>query len=93
MPQIKPLVFAAFALAVSQALEQTPPIYAGAISNINVKPSNKLKGKVQVSTATAGVSSLFAALGFPILKDVLSARVKLRHFEYGGYADHERRLV
>lgn len=58
--------------------------YAGAINYISIKPSSELKGKVQFTEATDSESSAFAAVGFPILKDLLAARVKVRHYEFGG---------
>lgn len=58
--------------------------YAGAINYVTVKPSQDISGTVSVTGAQAGESSAFAAVSFPVLKDVLSARVKVKHYEFGG---------
>ncbi|MBZ4209497.1 MAG: TonB-dependent receptor [Rhodoferax sp.] len=58
--------------------------YAGAINYISVKPSDKVSGTISATAASAGEASAFGAVSFPVLKDVLSARVKVKHYEYGG---------
>lgn len=58
--------------------------YAGAINYITVRPGNELKGTVAVTMAAAEETSVFGAVSLPLLKDVLSARVKFKQYEYGG---------
>ena len=58
--------------------------YAGAINYVTVKPSQEIEGRVSLTGAQAGESSAFGAISFPILKDVLSARVTAKHYQYGG---------
>lgn len=58
--------------------------YAGAINYITAKPGNQMKGSISLTAAQHGETTAFGALSFPILKDVLAARVKLKHYEYGG---------
>ena len=58
--------------------------YAGAINYITVKPGNEVKGKVSVTIAGQGERTLSGAVTLPIVHDLLSLRVRGRHYEYGG---------
>jgi outer membrane receptor protein involved in Fe transport len=58
--------------------------YAGAINYITAKPSQTVKGTVSVSRASAGEDTLFGAVSFPVLPEVLSARLKVKDYSYGG---------
>jgi iron complex outermembrane recepter protein len=58
--------------------------YAGAINYITVKPGNEVKGKISATIAGQGERTISAAITLPIVKDVLSLRVRGRHYEYGG---------
>jgi outer membrane receptor protein involved in Fe transport len=58
--------------------------YAGAINYTTVRPGNELKGTVTGTWASATERSAFGAVSVPIQKDVLAARVRAKHFEYGG---------
>ena len=58
--------------------------YAGAINYVTVDPGNVLKGKVTGTIASDGERSAFGALSVPLMKDVLSMRVRLKHSEFGG---------
>ena len=58
--------------------------YAGAINYVTVKPGQDLEGRVSVTAASAKEVSAFGAVTIPIRKDVLSARVTAKHYEYGG---------
>ncbi len=58
--------------------------YAGAINYITAKPSQTVKGTVSITGASAGEHTVFGAVSFPILPEVLSARVKVKDYAYGG---------
>ncbi len=58
--------------------------YAGAINYITVRPGNDLKGKISATIAGQGERTISAAITLPIVRDVLSVRVRGRHYEYGG---------
>ncbi len=58
--------------------------YAGAINYVTVKPSHEVEGRVSVTGGQAGESSIFGAISFPVLKDVLAARVTAKHHQFGG---------
>ncbi len=58
--------------------------YAGAINYVTVDPGNVLKGKVSSTIASDGERSVFGALTVPLMTDVLSMRVRLKHSEFGG---------
>jgi outer membrane receptor protein involved in Fe transport len=58
--------------------------YAGAINYVTVDPGNVLKGKVTGTIASDGERSAFGALTVPLISDVLSMRVRLKHSEFGG---------
>lgn len=58
--------------------------YAGAINYITVKPGNEFKGVAQTTVAQAGETSIFAAVTVPLIKDVLTMRIKARDYKFGG---------
>lgn len=58
--------------------------YAGAINYVTVNPGNVLQGKVNSTVASDGERSVFGALTVPLVTDVLSMRVRLKHSEFGG---------
>ncbi len=58
--------------------------YAGAINYVTVKPSQEINGTVSVTVGQAGEASAFGALSFPIVKDLLAARIKAKHYEFDG---------
>lgn len=58
--------------------------YAGAINYITVKPGNVFKGKIDASVAQAKEHTLFAAMTVPLMKDMLSLRLKGRDYKFGG---------
>jgi outer membrane receptor protein involved in Fe transport len=58
--------------------------YAGAINYITVKPGNEFKGVAQATVAQAGETSIFAAVTVPLIKDVLTMRIKARDYKFGG---------
>ena len=58
--------------------------YAGAINYITVKPKGELNGKVSLTVAGDGERSVFGAVTVPIQQDMLSLRVRARHYEFGG---------
>ena len=58
--------------------------YAGAINYATVHPGNELAGRAEVTIAGQGERTLFAAITLPVVKDVLSVRVRGKHYEYGG---------
>jgi len=58
--------------------------YAGAINYVTVKPGNVLSGKVTSTLASDGDRSIFGALTVPLVTDMLSMRVRLKHSEFGG---------
>ncbi|MBK7061066.1 MAG: TonB-dependent receptor [Rubrivivax sp.] len=58
--------------------------YAGAINYVTVKPGNVLSGKVTTTVAEDGERAVFGALTVPLVNDMLSMRVRLKHSEFGG---------
>ncbi len=58
--------------------------YAGAINYVTVKPSHEVDGRIAVTGGQNGESSVFGAISFPVLKDVLAARVTAKHHQFGG---------
>ncbi len=58
--------------------------YAGAINYVTVKPGNVLSGKVTATVASDGERAAFGALTVPLVTDMLSMRVRLKHSEFGG---------
>ena len=58
--------------------------YAGAINYITPRPGSALTGKVSLTGAQYGEVTAFGVVSFPILKDTLSARVKVKHYGYDG---------
>ena len=58
--------------------------YAGAINYITVKPGNEVKGRVSATLAGSGERSIIAAVTLPIIPDVLSVRIRGKHYEFGG---------
>jgi iron complex outermembrane recepter protein len=58
--------------------------YAGAINYVTVKPGDKLAGTVTLGSATKAETQAFAAVSAPLVKDLLSLRVKAKRYEYGG---------
>lgn len=58
--------------------------YAGAINYVTVKPDNELTGRISTTFAGQGEQSQFGAVTLPILPDVLSVRIRAKHYEYGG---------
>lgn len=58
--------------------------YAGAINYVTADPGNVLTGKINTTIASDGERSVFGALTVPLMTDVLSMRVRLKHSEYGG---------
>ena len=58
--------------------------YAGAINYITTKPGNELTGKMSVTIAGGGERTVSGAVTLPIVQDVLSVRVRGRHYEYAG---------
>lgn len=58
--------------------------YAGAINYITVAPGNDLAGRVSLTAATANEFTAFGALTVPLVRDVLSARIRAKHYEFGG---------
>ena len=58
--------------------------YAGAINYITAKPSQTVKGTVSITGATSNERTAFGAISFPILSEVLSARVKVKDYTFGG---------
>lgn len=58
--------------------------YAGAINYVTVKPGNVLSGKVTATVAEDGERAVFGALTVPLVTDMLSMRVRLKHSEFGG---------
>jgi len=63
--------------------------YAGAINYITLKPGDKVEGRISATIATAGESTIFGAISVPLLKDLLSMRVRVRKYEYGGQYTNE----
>ena len=59
--------------------------YAGAINYITVKPGNDFKGKISATIAGANERTLSGAVTIPIARDLLSVRLRGRHYEYGGF--------
>jgi len=58
--------------------------YVGAINYITVKPGNDFKVNVSGTVAEFGEYSLHGAVTIPLVKDVLSVRLRGKHYEYGG---------
>ena len=58
--------------------------YAGAINYITNKPRDEWSGKVQSTVAQHDEWSVFGALTVPIIRDVLSTRLRAKHYKYGG---------
>jgi iron complex outermembrane recepter protein len=58
--------------------------YAGAINYITVKPGNEAKGKLSATISGGGERTISGAVTLPLVKDVLSVRVRGRHYEFGG---------
>ncbi len=58
--------------------------YAGAINYITPKPGNDVKGHVTATLAGGGERSLSAAVTLPIIPDVLSTRIRGRHYAFTG---------
>ncbi len=58
--------------------------YAGAINYVTVKPGNVLSGKVNATLGTDGERAVFGAVTVPLMKDLLSMRVRVKHSEFGG---------
>jgi outer membrane receptor protein involved in Fe transport len=58
--------------------------YVGAINYITVKPGNEFKVNVSGTAAEAGEYALSGAATIPLMKDVLSVRLRGKHYEYGG---------
>ncbi len=58
--------------------------YAGAINYITVKPGNELAAKFSATVAGGGERILSGAVTLPLVTDVVSVRVRGRHYEFGG---------
>lgn len=58
--------------------------YAGAINYVTVKPGDVLTGKINTTVATDGERSIFGAMTVPLISELLSMRVGLKHSEFGG---------
>ncbi len=58
--------------------------YVGAINYITVKPGNDFKFSGSATAAEAGEYAVNAAVTVPLVKDMLSVRLRARHYEYGG---------
>ena len=58
--------------------------YAGAINYITVKPGNELEGRLSATVAGSGERSVFGAVTIPFSPDVMSARLRAKHYQYGG---------
>ncbi len=58
--------------------------YAGAINYVTVKPGDVLTGKVSTTVATDGERAIFGAMTVPLISELLSMRVGLKHSEFGG---------
>jgi len=58
--------------------------YAGAINYITNKPGNNMNGKVSLTAAQAGETTLSAALTLPIATDMLSLRARYRTYKFDG---------
>ena len=58
--------------------------YAGAINYITPRPGPELAGKVSLSAAQHGEVTAFGVLNIPLQKDMLSARIKAKHYSYDG---------
>ncbi len=58
--------------------------YAGAINYISKKPGDKIEGFVRATLAGSGERRLSAAITLPLIKDILSVRLRGRHYEFGG---------
>ena len=58
--------------------------YAGAINYVTVDPGNVLKGKVNATIGSDGERSAFGAVTVPLVTDLLSMRVRVKHSEYDG---------
>jgi iron complex outermembrane recepter protein len=59
--------------------------YAGAINYITVKPGDEFKGTAAVTGASAAEFSAFAAVNVPLVKNLLSMRVKAKTYDFGGF--------
>ncbi len=58
--------------------------YAGAINYITVKPGNELEGRLSATVAGSNERSVFGAVTIPFSPDVMSARLRAKHYQYGG---------
>ncbi len=58
--------------------------YAGAINYITTKPGDEFEGFVRATMADANEYRLSGAVTIPIVQDMLSARFRARHYEFGG---------
>lgn len=64
--------------------------YAGAVNYVTNKPGDKLTGKVSVTIASDADRTAFGALTVPLVNDLLSMRVRLKHAEFGGQYTNSR---
>jgi outer membrane receptor protein involved in Fe transport len=58
--------------------------YAGAINYITPRPGPDLAGRVTLTAAQHGEVTAFGVINIPIQKDMLSARIKAKHYSYDG---------
>lgn len=58
--------------------------YAGAINYVTVKPGDVLTGKINTTVASDGERSIFGAVTVPLISEMLSMRVGLKHSEFDG---------
>ncbi|MGL4541061.1 MAG: TonB-dependent receptor [Polymorphobacter sp.] len=58
--------------------------YGGAINYVTVRPGNDLSGTALLTVGSAGELNVFGAITLPLVKDVLSVRVRGTHYEWGG---------
>lgn len=58
--------------------------FSGAINFVTKKPSNEYAGRVSAEAGTDNLYELRGSIEGPLIRDVLTARLSVRHYEFGG---------
>lgn len=58
--------------------------FSGAVNFVTKKPSNDFAGRASVEAGTDDFYELRGSIEGPIIRDVLTARLSVRHYEFGG---------
>ncbi len=58
--------------------------FSGAINFVTKKPSNDYAGRVSAEAGTDNLYELRGTVEGPLIRDILTARLSVRHYEFGG---------